>query len=46
MVCRTPAHKVLPAMYIENASVLAYEDVVPEDQDFPFIQGATIIYLS
>lgn len=39
ILTRTPAHKVLPAMYIENASVLAYEDVVPEDQDFPFIQG-------
>lgn len=36
---RSPAHKVLPAMYIENTSVLAYTDVGPEDQDFPFIQG-------
>lgn len=36
---RSPAHKVLPAMYIENVSMLAYEDVTPQDQDFPFIQG-------
>ncbi|MCO5591715.1 hypothetical protein L7F22_045706 [Adiantum nelumboides] len=36
---RSPAHKVLPAMYIENESVLAYDDVTPQDQDFPFVQG-------
>eukprot|EP00250_Pteridium_aquilinum_P020142 c24721_g1_i1 orf=550-3522(-) len=39
ILTRSPAHKVLPSMYIEKVSVLAYEDVVPEDQDFPFIQG-------
>ena len=26
-------------MYIENVTKLAYDDVQPEDPDFPFIQG-------
>ncbi|KAI5058955.1 hypothetical protein GOP47_0025274 [Adiantum capillus-veneris] len=39
VLTRSPAHKVLPAMYIENVSVLAYDDVTPQDQDFPFVQG-------
>lgn len=36
---RSPAHKVLPAMYIEGVSKLAYADVSPKDKDFPCIQG-------
>eukprot|EP00250_Pteridium_aquilinum_P011284 c19965_g1_i2 orf=664-2889(-) len=36
---RSPADKVFPAMYIENVSRLAYADVLPEDRDFPYIQG-------
>lgn len=36
---RSPAQKVFPAMYIENVSRLAYADVLPEDPDFPCIQG-------
>jgi hypothetical protein len=36
---RSTAHKVLPAMYIENVTQLAFDDVSAEDQDFAFIQG-------
>lgn len=28
-----------PAMYIENLTELAFDDVTPKDPDFPFIQG-------
>lgn len=28
-----------PAMYIDNVTELAFDDVTPEDPDFPFIQG-------
>ena len=28
-----------PAMYIENVTELAFDDIAPEDPDFPFIQG-------
>ncbi|KAL2612108.1 hypothetical protein R1flu_023800 [Riccia fluitans] len=38
-LARSPAHKVFPAMYIENSSELAFNDVSPEDPDFPYIQG-------
>ncbi|BFI39469.1 hypothetical protein MPTK2_7g00060 [Marchantia polymorpha subsp. ruderalis] len=38
-LARSPAHKVFPAMYIENSSELAFNDVSPDDPDFPFIQG-------
>ncbi|KAJ7543794.1 hypothetical protein O6H91_09G052800 [Diphasiastrum complanatum] len=38
-LARSSAHKVFPAMYIENVSELAFDDVLPEDPDFPFIQG-------
>ncbi|XP_062213876.1 uncharacterized protein LOC133914935 [Phragmites australis] len=31
--------KVYPAMYIDNVTELAFDDVTPEDPDFPFIQG-------
>lgn len=27
------------AMYIENVTELAFDDITPEDPDFPFIQG-------
>nr|CAB3497370.1 unnamed protein product [Digitaria exilis] len=31
--------RVYPAMYIDNVTGLAFDDVTPEDPDFPFIQG-------
>ncbi|KAL3650497.1 hypothetical protein CASFOL_006900 [Castilleja foliolosa] len=36
---RTTTSKVYPAMYIENVSELAFDDITPEDPDFPVIQG-------
>ncbi|CAA7059553.1 unnamed protein product [Microthlaspi erraticum] len=36
---RYSASKVYPAMYIENVTELAFDDITPEDPDFPFIQG-------
>ncbi|KAH6815504.1 hypothetical protein C2S51_020324 [Perilla frutescens var. frutescens] len=36
---RNTTSKVYPAMYIENASELAFDDITPEDPDFPSIQG-------
>ncbi len=36
-------HKVFPAMYIENITDLAFDDVPVEDPDFPFIQGCTAV---
>jgi hypothetical protein len=36
---RNSASKVYPAMYIENVTELAFDDITPEDPDFPFIQG-------
>lgn len=38
-MCRSPAHKVFPAMYIEGATELAFVDVTPDDPDFAYIQG-------
>ncbi|KAJ6849885.1 uncharacterized protein M6B38_268675 [Iris pallida] len=36
---RSTISKVYPAMYIENVTELAFDDVTPEDPDFSFIQG-------
>ncbi|CAM0144576.1 unnamed protein product [Urochloa decumbens] len=36
---RNTFSKVYPAMYIDNFTELAFDDVTPEDPDFPFIQG-------
>ncbi|KAF7069740.1 hypothetical protein CFC21_075323 [Triticum aestivum] len=36
---RNTYSKVYPAMYIDNVSELAFDDVTTEDPDFPFIQG-------
>ncbi|KAL6638604.1 hypothetical protein ACP70R_023715 [Stipagrostis hirtigluma subsp. patula] len=36
---RNTYSKVYPAMYIDNVTELAFDDVTPEDPDFPFIQG-------
>lgn len=33
-----------PAMYIDNVTELAFDDVTPEDPDFPFIQGEACKY--
>jgi hypothetical protein len=41
--CRSSVHKVFPAMYIENITDLAFDDVPVEDPDFPFIQGCTAV---
>jgi hypothetical protein len=38
-LARTTAHKVFPAMYIENVTQHAFDDLSAEDPDFPFIQG-------
>ncbi|KAJ0234993.1 Oxidoreductase/transition metal ion-binding protein [Hirschfeldia incana] len=39
VLSRNSASKVYPAMYIENVTELAFDDITPEDPDFPFIQG-------
>uniref|UniRef100_A0A0D9W1Q3 SLH domain-containing protein n=1 Tax=Leersia perrieri TaxID=77586 RepID=A0A0D9W1Q3_9ORYZ len=36
---RNTSSKVYPAMFIENVTELAFDDITPEDSDFPFIQG-------
>ncbi|XP_042432295.1 uncharacterized protein LOC122018900 isoform X1 [Zingiber officinale] len=36
---RTTLSKIYPAMYIENITELAFDDVTQEDPDFPYIQG-------
>ncbi|XP_020260848.1 E3 ubiquitin-protein ligase bre1-like isoform X2 [Asparagus officinalis] len=36
---RNPISKVYPAMYIENVTELAFDDVTPEDPDYSCIQG-------
>ncbi|KAF8379515.1 hypothetical protein HHK36_028953 [Tetracentron sinense] len=36
---RNTVSKVYPAMYIENVTELAFDDITPEDPDFAVIQG-------
>ncbi|CAN1180664.1 hypothetical protein LINPERHAP2_LOCUS34888 [Linum perenne] len=36
---RNSVSKVYPAMYIENVSELAFDDITPDDPDFASIQG-------
>ncbi|KAK3148675.1 hypothetical protein QOZ80_3AG0207260 [Eleusine coracana subsp. coracana] len=36
---RNTFSKVYPAMYIDNVTELAFDDITPEDPDFPYIQG-------
>ncbi|XVE64238.1 hypothetical protein DITRI_Ditri07aG0085200 [Diplodiscus trichospermus] len=36
---RSSVSKVYPAMYIENVTELAFDDITPEDPDFSSIQG-------
>ncbi|GFZ15354.1 hypothetical protein Acr_24g0015440 [Actinidia rufa] len=36
---RSTVSKVYPAMYIENVTELAFDDITPEDHDFSSIQG-------
>lgn len=38
-LCRNIISKVYPAMYIENVTDLAFDDVTPKDPDFAAIQG-------
>ncbi|KAL0682361.1 hypothetical protein Bca4012_049208 [Brassica carinata] len=39
VLSRNSASKLYPAMYIENVTELAFDDIAPEDPDFSFIQG-------
>lgn len=39
VLARSSSRKIFPAMYIESFTDLAFDDVSPEDPDFPFIQG-------
>ncbi|KAJ8642883.1 hypothetical protein MRB53_004631 [Persea americana] len=39
VLSRSTTSKIYPAMYIENVTELAFDDVSPEDPDFPSIQG-------
>ncbi|XP_073032224.1 uncharacterized protein [Primulina eburnea] len=39
ILTRSTTSKVYPAMYIENISELAFDDIKPDDPDFPSIQG-------
>lgn len=41
--CRNSISKVYPAMYIENVSELAFDDITPNDPDFASIQGESLI---
>ncbi|KAJ8771486.1 hypothetical protein K2173_026663 [Erythroxylum novogranatense] len=36
---RSTVSKVYPAMYIEDVTELAFDDITPDDPDFPSIQG-------
>lgn len=38
-MCSSSANKVLPAMYLEEETELAFDDIMPEDPDFSAIQG-------
>ncbi|GLT31187.1 hypothetical protein SLA2020_059390 [Shorea laevis] len=39
VLSRNTVSKVYPAMYIENITELAFDDITPEDPDFSSIQG-------
>ncbi|OMO83985.1 hypothetical protein CCACVL1_11056 [Corchorus capsularis] len=39
VLSRNTMSKVYPAMYIENVTELAFDDITPEDPDFSSIQG-------
>ncbi|KAG4128818.1 hypothetical protein ERO13_D09G042400v2 [Gossypium hirsutum] len=39
VLSRNSVSKVYPAMYIENVTELAFDDITPEDPDFSSIQG-------
>ncbi|GMI75520.1 hypothetical protein like AT5G23890 [Hibiscus trionum] len=39
VLSRSTISKVYPAMYIENVTELAFDDITPEDPDFSSIQG-------
>ena len=42
--CRSTVSKVYPAMYIENVTELAFDDITAEDPDFQSIQGRSICW--
>lgn len=44
LVVRSTISKVYPAMYIENVTELAFDDITPEDPDFSSIQGESWCY--
>ncbi|KAK4280339.1 hypothetical protein QN277_011974 [Acacia crassicarpa] len=39
VLSRSTISKIYPAMYIENVTELAFDDITPEDPDFSSIQG-------
>lgn len=45
VICRNSISKVYPAMYIENVTELAFDDITPEDPDFSSIQGVNFRFL-
>lgn len=39
LLSRRPNNKVFPLVYIEGVTQLAFDDITPQDPDFPYIQG-------
>lgn len=42
---RSAANKILPAMYIEEETELAFDDITPGDPDFSAIQGMCVFFI-
>eukprot|EP00252_Welwitschia_mirabilis_P011034 TRINITY_DN24818_c0_g1_i1.p1 TRINITY_DN24818_c0_g1~~TRINITY_DN24818_c0_g1_i1.p1 ORF type:complete len:603 (-),score=124.65 TRINITY_DN24818_c0_g1_i1:233-2041(-) len=39
ILARDSSNKVAPSVFIEGVTQLAFDDITPEDPDFPYIQG-------
>eukprot|EP00271_Cylindrocystis_brebissonii_P008106 TRINITY_DN22135_c0_g1_i1.p1 TRINITY_DN22135_c0_g1~~TRINITY_DN22135_c0_g1_i1.p1 ORF type:complete len:1300 (-),score=303.89 TRINITY_DN22135_c0_g1_i1:251-4150(-) len=39
VLSRRPGDRIFPSMFVEGLTDLAFEDVLPSDPDFPYIQG-------
>lgn len=39
LLSRRPSNKVFPSVYIEGVTQLAFDDITPQNPDFPCIQG-------
>lgn len=39
LLSRRPNNMVFPSVYIEGVTQLAFDDITPQDPDFPYIQG-------